>query len=229
MYFISAPFGNYIRRKNAISVTGTWTLEPRPGRFKQIVRTLRYTRKGWRNKLGLRNQGLRVGMLKTRYDDCLSLAAIAPKDWVVMHDMISIRRNVELNISCPNLDSHEDTTQFDGFHLFTNLQSDWRIVKIPPTSTTKLVDKIIDLGYNQIHASNTLHTNKGGLSGRILTPYTLKLLEYIKLTHPHVEVIAGGGVYNKQDLQRYKDAGADHISLGSVCFTPWKINELLVP
>ena len=85
---------------------------------------------------------------------------------------------------------------------------------------------IIDLD-NQIHASNTLH-KQGVISGRVLTPYTLKILEYIKLTHPHVEVIAGE-VYNKQDVQRYKDAGADHISLGSVCFTPWKINELLVP
>ena len=229
MYFISAPFGNFIHRKNAISVTGTWTLEPRPGRFRQIVRTLRYTREGWRNKLGLRNQGLRVGMLKTSYNDCLSLAAISPRDWAVMHDMISIRRNVELNISCPNLDSHEDTTQFDGFHLYTNQQSDWRIVKIPPTSTTNLIDKIVEVGYNQIHTSNTLPTDKGGLSGRVLIPYTLKLIEYIKCTHPQVEVIAGGGVYSKEDAQRYLDAGADHISLGSVCFTPWKIKEILVP
>ena len=36
--FISAPFGNYLKFKNAISVTGTWTYKPRPGLFRQIVK-----------------------------------------------------------------------------------------------------------------------------------------------------------------------------------------------
>jgi hypothetical protein len=31
--FIAAPFGNYIRHPEAISVTGTWTLNPRGNRF----------------------------------------------------------------------------------------------------------------------------------------------------------------------------------------------------
>ena len=50
--FISAPFGNYLKFKNAISVTGTWTYKPRPGLFSQVIKTLRYTRDGWRNKIG---------------------------------------------------------------------------------------------------------------------------------------------------------------------------------
>ena len=58
MYFISAPFGNFIKNDKAISVTGSWTLAPRPGRFTQIIKTLRYTKTGWRNKLGLRNPGI---------------------------------------------------------------------------------------------------------------------------------------------------------------------------
>ena len=53
--FISAPFGNYLKFKNAVSVTGTWTYKPRPGLFGQVVKTLRYTKDGWRNKIGLRN------------------------------------------------------------------------------------------------------------------------------------------------------------------------------
>ena len=56
--FISAPFGNYLKFKNATSVTGTWTYQPRPGLLKQIFKTLRYTNQGWRNKLGLRNAGI---------------------------------------------------------------------------------------------------------------------------------------------------------------------------
>ena len=67
MIFIAAPFGNYLRRKDTVSVTGTFTVAPRPGRLKAIIKTLRYTKQGWRNKLGLRNPGLHAGMLKTNY------------------------------------------------------------------------------------------------------------------------------------------------------------------
>ena len=227
-YFISAPFGNFIRTKNTVSVTGTWTVEPRPGRLKQIIKTLRYTKQGWRNKLGLRNPGLRAGMMKTSYDNLLSLAAIDKSDWETIRTTISRSRNIELNISCPNLDSHEDTTTFEGFDKFPeHMQKRWCIVKIPPTAKHRLIDKIIDKGYKQIHASNTLHSEKGGLSGKILQPYTLGIIAYIKDRYPHVEVIAGGGVYSKEDAQTYIDAGADHISLGTICFTPWKINRIV--
>lgn len=227
MYFISAPFGNYVKRSDAVSVTGTWTLESRPGRLKQIIRTLRYTSRGWRNKLGLRNPGLAVGLKNTKPNECLSIAAINPTDWLRMYEKISRNKNIELNISCPNLDSHQDTTQWEGFELFSQQQSTWCIVKIPPTATKDLVDKLVDKGYNQIHASNTLATDKGGLSGQVLVPYTLELVEYIKRVHPHVQVIAGGGVYAKPDAQRYINAGADHISLGTVCFTPWKLKGII--
>ena len=54
MFFIAAPFGNYLNFKNSISVSGTWTRESRPGRFTQILKTLRYTKDGCVNKLGLR-------------------------------------------------------------------------------------------------------------------------------------------------------------------------------
>ena len=80
---------------------------------------------------------------------------------------------------------------------------------------------------NSIHASNTLPTQKGGLSGKMIIPHTLKIINYIKNKHNGVTVIAGGGVYSKQDAKKYLDAGADHISLGSVCFTPWKIRGII--
>ena len=36
-------------------------------------------------------------------------------------------------------------------------------------------------------------------------------------------MIAGGGVSSIKDAKIYLDAGADHISLGTVCFTPWRL------
>ena len=97
---------------------------------------------------------------------------------------------------------------------------------MPPTITNKQLDRIVNLGYNQIHASNTLPTKKGGLSGKIVAPYTLGIISFLKENHPHVEVIAGGGVTDKFSASKYLDAGADHISLGTVCFTPWKLKGI---
>ena len=57
--------------------------------------------------------------------------------------------------------------------------------------------------------------------------WVLELLNYIKSKHDHVKVIAGGGVFTKQDAKNYIDAGADYISLGSVSFTPWKIKGII--
>ena len=62
--FIAAPFGNYIKTANTISVTGSWTIEQRKGRVLQILRTLRYTKRGWVNKIGLRNPGFKIGLKK---------------------------------------------------------------------------------------------------------------------------------------------------------------------
>tara|TARA_Y100000589_G_C27152887_1_gene629644 strand:+ start:221 stop:928 length:708 start_codon:yes stop_codon:yes gene_type:complete len=231
-YFISAPFGNYLKFKNAISVRGTFTVHPRPGRLKQILKTLRYVKTdagwGWRNQLGLRNPGLFAGMFKTSYNEVLSVAALEESDWEKILMSIGRERNIELNISCPNLDSCNNTMNWPYFDKFpTHMIGEFTIVKIPPIADNNMVDKLVDIGYTCIHASNTVPSAKGGLSGKIITPYTMKLINYIKNKHQHVSVIAGGGVTSKQDAKNYVNAGADHISLGSVCFTPWKVKGII--
>jgi len=228
MYFISAPFGNYLQYTNflsgnpVISVTGTFTVKPRPGLVKQIVKTLRYTKTGWRNKLGLRNPGIFVGIEQTAPNAVMSIASLEPNDWRILYEIVPKNMSVELNISCPNVDKHPNLIK-----NFAKDERKWCIVKVPPTITNKQIDRIVKSGYTQIHASNTVPTTKGGLSGDVIVPHTLRILEYIKSTHPHVEVIAGGGVKDKASANRYIDAGADHISLGSVCFTPWKVKRII--
>ena len=224
-HFIAAPFGNYIKRADAISVTGTWTVQPRPGRISQIIKTLRYTKQGWRNKLGLRNPGIEHALKKHISQDVLSVASLDKDDWQRLHDFVPVHDNVEVNISCPNVDHNPDI--MNGIHLWTKHSRTWCIVKLPPNVENNFIDILVDLGYNQIHASNTLPTAKGGLSGGVLIPHTLRITEYIKRVHSHVEVIAGGGVVDANTKQRYINAGADHISLGSVCFTPWKIKGII--
>tara|TARA_B100000902_G_scaffold366847_1_gene388935 strand:+ start:227 stop:931 length:705 start_codon:yes stop_codon:yes gene_type:complete len=230
-FFISAPFGNYLRFQNATSVTGSWTVEPRPGLAMQVAKTLRYVNTdgvwGWRNKLGLRNAGIHKGLERRRSFDVMSIAAIHKHDWINFDSILPELQNIEVNISCPNLDKNEDATSFAYFDSFPKFKRYWCICKIPPTASNDLVDKIVDSGYNQIHASNTLPSDKGGLSGKILVPHTLRLIEYIKTKHPHVTVIAGGGITDKWHAHFYRDRGADHVSLGTVCFTPWKIKGII--
>jgi dihydroorotate dehydrogenase len=228
MYFISAPFGNYLQYTNflsgkpIISVTGTFTVKPRPGLVKQIIKTLRYTKTGWRNQLGLRNPGIFQGIDNTAPHNVMSIASLEPNDWKILYEIIPKNMSVELNISCPNVDAHPNLTK-----AFAKDERKWCIVKVPPTITKKQVDKIINLGYNTIHASNTIPTQKGGLSGKMIVPYTMNIIDYIKNKHDSVTVIAGGGITCKQDAQNYFDAGADHIGLGTVCFTPWKIRGIV--
>ena len=42
-----------------------------------------------------------------------------------------------------------------------------------------------------------------------------------------MEIIAGGGVRDLGAVMEYLGAGANHISIGSVCFNPFKLRKLL--
>ena len=221
MFFIAAPFGNYLKYKNVISVSGTWTLESRPGRFSQILKTLRYTKRGWVNKLGLRNKGIDFG-LRQRYD-LLNIAAINHDDWKKLYEKIPRDSNVEINLGCPNIKPN----MWTGFESFTKDNRKWCIAKIPPTFSKQQIDFVIESGFNQIHACNTIPIDRGGLSGKEIIPYTIKILEHIKKNYPRISVIAGGGIMDREVVNKYRSHGADHFSLGSVCFTPWKIKKII--
>ena len=220
MFFIAAPFGNYLKFKDIISVSGTWTLKHRPGRFTQVLKTLRYTKYGWVNKLGLRNQGIDYGLKYPQ--DVLSIAAIDPHEWYYLHKKIPKKASVEVNLGCPNTQPN----LYPGFASFTRNPREWCIAKIPPTFTEANIDFIIESGFKQIHACNTIPTDKGGLSGKDIMPHTMRILKYIKKKYPKIIVIAGGGIYSKEDINHYRDYGADHFSLGTICFTPWRIKSV---
>jgi len=222
--FIAAPFGNYIKTSKTISVTGSWTVDKRTGRLRQIVKTLRYTKRGWVNKIGLRNPGVNDGINKYKHTDVFSIAGIEKDDWKILTQIIPDYFNLEVNMSCPNIDKHYT----DGIEDFSSNSREWFIGKISPTTTFKELEYYITVfGFKQIHACNTLPIAEGGLSGKELIPYTTKFIEHINKNYPEVETIAGGGVYTKEDMQYYKDIGANHISLGTVCFNPLKLRKLL--
>jgi dihydroorotate dehydrogenase len=232
--FISAPFGNYIKKKNeSIAVTGTWTLEPRGNRLLAVLKTLRYNRKlgGWTNRLGLPNPGLDVGLSKTLPAEVLSIAATTNTDFKVLNSIIPESKNIEINLSCPNIHGLKiSELEWSGAGIFLNDWRRWCIAKVSPLTTMKELTYLIDtLGFKQIHCSNTLPVPLvGGLSGNELIPYTKILIKMIRSTwKDNIEIIAGGGIQNIGTVTEYINEGANHVSIGSLCFNPFKLNKLL--
>ena len=157
--FIAAPFGNYVKTSNTISVTGSWTIEKRKGRIKQIVKTLRYTKRGWVNKIGLRNPGFEYGIKNHKENEVFSIAGIEEDDWKIFAEMIPNDTNLEVNMSCPNIESHFTS----GIENFSYESRQWYIGKISPLTTFDELEKYInEFNFKQIHACNTLPIEKGG-------------------------------------------------------------------
>ena len=228
MLFISPPFGNYINLDNAISIKGSFTLEPRYGLLSQIIYTLRYSfqHKGWTNQIGLRNNGIDYAINNYNTNNVYSIAILDNTEINKIKNKIPKDMNVEINVSCPNVIYHtKDKSNCISNEIkdFLNNQREWCIIKLPPVVEHSQIDTFYNLGFRQFHCSNTLKTKDGGLSGPILKPYTSNLIKYIKQKYPDSEVIAGGGIKTIDDIKHYKALGADHFSVSTLCFNPLQL------
>ena len=225
-YFIAAPFGNYIKPKGCIPVAGTFTLNARGNRFLAVAKTLRYNsaQGGWVNKLGLPNPGIRNGLEKN--PTVISIAEIDKGDFQRLNVLIPENQSIELNLSCPNLDKK---LSWESAKCFTPNTRKWCIAKMSPLTTPEEIKFVVKhLSITQLHFSNTLPTIRGGLSGPMLRGYTTELIELARSEYGNsVEIIAGGGVSDFGSVTDYLSSGANHISLGSVCFNPFKLRKLL--
>ena len=227
MFFISPPFGNYLSLSQCKSISGSYTLEPRPGLLKQILLTYRYSFEynGWINKIGLRNPGLDYAInchnkaIKNNKDPGITSIAILKKEEIPkIISKIPENMDIELNISCPNTD---EPLISSGINKFLNPKREWCIVKLPAKVTMPEVDKYYEAGFRQFHCSNTLPIqNRGGLSGPGLIPYTLSNITRIKNKYPDTTIIGGGGVRDIEIAELYKKNGADHISVATLCMNP---------
>ena len=225
-FFIAAPFGNYIKPKGCIPVAGTFTLNARGNRFLAVAKTLRYNsaQGGWVNRLGLPNPGIRNGLEKN--PTVISIAEIDKGDFQRLNVLIPENQSIELNLSCPNLDKK---LSWESARSFTPNTRKWCIAKMSPLTTPEEIKFVVEhLGITQLHFSNTLPTIRGGLSGPMLRGYTTELIELARSEYGNsVEIIAGGGVSDFGSVTDYLSSGANHISLGSVCFNPFKLRKLL--
>lgn len=221
MIFISPPFGNYIDIKNFKSIRGSFTLEKRDGLFLQVIKTLRYSFKneGWVNKIGLRNPGIDYAIKKYKNtDDIISVAILEKKEIPILLEKIPSNMNLELNVSCPNLNKNLVSS---NLHNFLNNEREWCIIKLSPLVDRKLIDSYYKQGFRQFHCSNTLPVEGGGQSGHILKKYNKDTIGYIKDKYPDTLIIGGGGIREINDLFYYKNLGASHYSISTLFFNPF--------
>ena len=218
MLFISPPFGNYIHFHKTTPIRGSFTLKERPGKWGQILKTLRYIPgMGWVNRIGLRNPGIDYAIKTYKKGQIISIAIMDQKEIKPIVDKIPDNMDIELNVSCPNTDKHMINT---GLKVFLNKKRNWCIIKLPPIDFNDDFDRYYKEGFRQFHLSNTLPTKYGGLSGPMLKPYTTKNIQYIRKYYPGCIIIAGGGIRSMKDVEEYREVGADHFSVSSLCFNP---------
>ena len=184
---------------------------------------------GWTNKLGLPNPGIAVGLQKTKENEILSIAEVNRHDFVKLDELIPATMSVELNLSCPNL---ERKLTWEGARLFgtSSKNRKWCIAKLSPLTTPEELHYVVEeLGFTQLHFSNTLpFGDVGGISGPVLREFTVELTELSRREWgSDVTIIAGGGVRDFGAVMEYLTAGANHISIGSVCFNPLRLRRLL--
>lgn len=244
---ISAPFGNYPYWLASLTGTteftptmGTFTAMPRGfwtkpygGRLARIILTLRYspTFQSWKNKLGLKNPGVewlrqKVHAKKIDVSDrIVSIYGWTMGEWEsLVAAMADIKpMAVEVNASCPNVDKPPFTQE-----LFTMLNRLGlrTIVKIPPIGYRSIVEMAISAGITTFHATNTLPTPKGGLSGKALLPVALDVVKDLRLHYPNIVIIGGGGITDVDDALKFLERGANHVAIGSMLFNPFNFKKV---
>ena len=150
-----------------------------------------------------------------------------------MNKIIPKTASLELNLSCPNT----KYLPWDHIRQFPNKDRKWCIAKMSPLSTPEEIEYVLNQGFRQLHFSNTLPmthldrtSNAGGLSGKTLIPYTKRLIDIVRTdfkSYKGIEIIAGGGVTSEHHIHEYLQEGANHISIGSGWFRPFRTRKLL--
>ena len=225
---ISAPVGNYVHFPQATSTLGTFTLFKRRGRLIRVVKTLRYYSrlKAWVNKIGLRNPGIDYLLTKEKKgykldDKIVSIHGFNDDEWYqLLKKLEQIPENnrpyIELNISCPNVGQIHFPK--DLFFKFQKARFPGVIVKIPPVNYRATIKIASESGIKYIHCTNTLPVACGGLSGKPLKLISLEVIRDIKKTYQDFVIIGGGGITSPKDVEEYKTAGAEHISVCTYLF-----------
>lgn len=228
----SAPFGNYLHWPNTTRTYGTFTMNPRPGRIKQILKTVRYypRAKAWINQIGLRNPGMDHffhNLPKDLSQSIVSIHGFDLEEWYHLSNICAKFKPLyyEMNLSCPNVIHTVSPQQaLKAFLLYQGPNQ--IIVKLSPVDYETTADIAYNMGIRIFHACNTIPTPTGGISGKPLKPFSIKAIKYLYQRYSDITIIGGGGITTIEDVKDYMKAGANHVSFGSVLMLPWKWPEI---
>ena len=228
-YLISPPFGNIISHSECTSVRGTYTLQSRGSYWKKLYRLLATSRPingGWINNVGFQNPGIH-SVKNFSTDNIYSIGVAGNGEWDELIGIVPAGTAVEINVQCPNLAHHESLS--DDLVRVCIEKFNPAIFKLSPPSDKSFqdIDRYLELGVEYIHLFNSLPTERGGESGRRLQKYSLEAIRYVKQKYVKTHIIGGGGIYTRDDLNKYEEAGADYFSLASVFFNPFEARRLL--
>ena len=223
---LSPPFSNIYRNDLCSNVIGTYTSKKRRG-LHRVITTLRPTKGGWFNKVGLRNPGIKSLYKKYKEGDIVSVYFENISDWDIIFTSLQDLNvdSLELNISCPNhIESGINQTIInEAVNNFKTVS-----VKIPHGANFKFINKFYNRGISLFHISNASKTSYGGLSGKSLVYNNTRLIKQVKRNlSDSVKVIGGGGIYNVEIADLYLLAGADYLSLSTALLNPFKLKRLI--
>lgn len=225
---ISAPFGNYIRPKGSTPTLGTFTAKKRPGRWRRVAQTVRYYpgAGAWVNRIGLRNPG--IDALKKASNSILSIHGFTAEEWDYLLREAPDKGPLalELNLSCPNVPGGDDYPP----GLFRQAIDCGLpvIVKLPPVNYEAMLIEALVAGVTWFHATNTLPTDGGGISGKPLKPVALAVVRAVRSTGgDKIGIIGGGGITSSRDITDYAVAGADRFAVGSGALWRWRLGTLI--
>ncbi len=228
-------------------VTKSLSIKPRTGN--PTPRVIEIPGCGMLNSIGLQNPGIEYFVKEElpflKEQNATSVVNIVGEtldDYIQAVDYIKNRNEfaaIELNLSCPNVESGLDFSQ-DPKKAFTVVSEIKKITKIPVwaklspnvTDITQIAKGCIDAGIDALSLINTvigLAINKwtkkpvlprvsGGYSGPAIKPIALRMVWETYKKFPNTPIIGIGGIHNADDAIEFLLCGATCIQIGTANF-----------
>lgn len=242
-----APFLD-LREIGAV-VTKSIMLEPRSGR---PTPRMAETPSGMLNSIGLQGPGIEEFVAKDlrwlRERGIRTIVSIAGGSVAEYQKLAQRLRHepgiaaIEVNISCPNVESRGQVFACNAFSAASVLQVVRRhsapdipvLAKLSPdvTDIVEIAGSVLDAGADGLSLINTLlgmvidpDTMRpmlggmtGGLSGPAIRPVAVRAVWQVHAAHPDVPILGMGGIRTGRDAFEFLLAGASAVSVGTAVF-----------
>lgn len=230
-------------------VTKSIMLEPRSGR---ATPRMAETPSGMLNSIGLQGPGVEAFVAKDlswlRERGIRTVVSIAGGSVAEYQKLAQRLRHepgiaaLEVNISCPNVESRGQVFACDPFSAGSVVQAVRRhsapdmpvLAKLSPdvTDIVAIARSVIDAGADGLSLINTLlgmvidpDTMRpllggmtGGLSGPAIRPVAVRAVWQVHAAYPRVPILGMGGIRTGRDAFEFLLAGASAVSVGTAVF-----------